>query len=79
MVARPFRPPLPVPDDAAHHSRDTLRHGSSPVSYFAPGGLRQRPRDGRLCVYLSHTLMTSHAAMIVPSAPSAPTIMPRIN
>jgi hypothetical protein len=29
-------------------------------------------------VYLSHTLMTSHAAMI-PSAPSAPTIMPRIN
>ena len=30
-------------------------------------------------VYLSHTLMTSHAAMIVPSAPSAPTIMPRIN
>jgi hypothetical protein len=30
-------------------------------------------------VYLSHTLMTSHAAMIVPSAPSAPTIMPSIN
>ena len=30
-------------------------------------------------VYLSHTLMTSHAAMIVPSAPSAPTIVPRIN
>jgi len=31
-----------------------------------------------LCVYLSHTLMTSHAATM-PSAPSAPTIMPRIN
>jgi hypothetical protein len=28
--------------------------------------------------YLSHTLMTSHAATM-PSAPSVPTIMPRIN
>jgi putative tryptophan/tyrosine transport system substrate-binding protein len=35
------------------------------------------PCGPRLCVYMSR--MTSHAAMIVPSAPSAPTIMPRIN
>ena len=37
------------------------------------------PPAGFACgVYLSHTLMTSHAATM-PSAPSAPTIMPRIN
>ena len=37
------------------------------------------PPAGFACgVYLSHTLMTSHAATM-PSAPSAPMIMPRIN
>ena len=80
LPAGRYRPVLEKPPQGTLSPKQRQQVATKPTLVIAldPNAYTILSAAASLCVYLSHTLMTSHAATI-PSAPSAPTIMPRIN